>query len=108
MSDILLWTQVKNGKSSRVPQKSEHLEGDVLPCSAALGQYLTSGAAGAEHGVKVFDEDLGEDVDWCQRRQRDGAVTRPNQVDPKHTGQVGRAHLVDDALPRHLQPDSCT
>lgn len=50
----------------------------------------------------MFDEDLSEDVDWCKSTERDGAVTRPQQVDSKHTGQVGRTHPVDDALLRNL------
>lgn len=70
--------------------------------AGASGCYLCSRAAGAEHGVEVFDEDLGEDVDGHQSAQRDGAVSRPDQVHPEHAGQVRRTHLVDDALLRHL------
>lgn len=71
--------------------------------SAGSGCYLCRWAAGAEHGVAMFDEDVGEDVDGRQRGQRDGTVARPDQVHPEHTGQVGRTHLVDEALPRHLK-----
>lgn len=52
--------------------------------------------------MEVFDEDLGEDVDGCERAQRDGAVARPHHVDPEDARQVGRAHLVDHALLGHL------
>lgn len=52
--------------------------------------------------MEVFDEDLGEDVDGCESAQRDGAVARPHHVDPEDARQVGRAHLVDDALLGHL------
>lgn len=71
--------------------------------AGASGCYLCSWAAGAEHGVEVFDEDLGEDVDGHQGAQRDGAVSRPDQVHPEHAGQVRRTHLVHDALLRHLK-----
>lgn len=70
--------------------------------SVGSGRYLSRWAAGAEHGVKVFDEDLREDVDGSQSAERDRTVTRPNQVHPENTGQVGRTHLVDDALLGHL------
>ncbi len=72
------------------------------PGAAASGCYLCRWAAGAEHGVEMFNEDLGEDVDGSQRRQRDGAVTRPQQVHSEHAGQIRRTHLVHDALLRHL------
>lgn len=49
----------------------------------------------------MLDEDLGEDVDGGQSGQRDRTVTRPDQVHPEHTGQIGRAHLVHNALQRH-------
>lgn len=55
---------------------------------AVSGCYLCRWAAGAEHGVEMFDEDLGEDVDGRQRREGDGAVTRPQQVHAEHAGQV--------------------
>lgn len=55
--------------------------------------------------MEVLDEDLGEDVDGRQSADRHRAVTRPHQVDPKHAGQVGRAHPVDDALLRHLRTE---
>lgn len=74
----------------------------VLWFRVVSGRYLSRWAAGAEHGVKVFDEDLCEDVDGSQSGERDRAVTRPNQVHPENTGQVRRTHLVDDALLRHL------
>lgn len=51
----------------------------------------------------MLDEDLRKDVDGRQGVQRDGAVTGPHQVDPEHTGQVRRTHLVDEALLRHLR-----
>lgn len=53
--------------------------------------------------MEMLDEDLRKDVDGRQGVQRDGAVTGPHQVDPEHTGQVRRTHLVDEALLRHLR-----
>lgn len=70
---------------------------------AASGRRLSGGAARPQHRVEMFDQDLGEDVDGSQSRQRDRTLTRPNQVHPEHTGQVRRTHLVDDAFLRHLR-----
>lgn len=67
------------------------------------GCYLSRWAAGAEHGVEVFDEEFGEDVDRHQSSERDRTVTRPNKVYPEDTGQVRRTHLVHDALLGHLR-----
>lgn len=51
----------------------------------------------------MLDEDLSEDVDGRQVAQSDGTLTRPNQIDPEDAGQVGRTHLVNDALEGHLK-----
>ena len=82
--------------------------GPGVTCAGGSGGHLGGGAAGAEHGVEMLDEDLGEDVDGGQRRQRDGAVTRPQQVHAEHAGQVGRTHLVLDAPLGHLGGDGHT
>lgn len=66
------------------------------------GGCARSGGGGGEDAVKVLYEDLCEDVDGRERPQWRGAVSRPHHVHPEHTGQVGRAHLVDQALLGHL------
>lgn len=67
------------------------------------GQQLLGSWPGAEHHRVMLDDELREDVDGGQGAERHRAVVGPNQVDAKHTGQVGRAHLVDDALLRNLE-----
>ena len=52
--------------------------------------------------MAVLDEDLGEDVDGGQGGEGHATLWGPQQVDPQHARQVGRAHLVHDALGGHL------
>lgn len=94
--------KTKTNESGRFPE-DERAPGQVNGRRVAgSGCYLCRRAAGAEHGVEMFDEDLGEDVDGGQSGQRDRTLARPNQVHPEHTGQIRRTHLVHDALLRHL------
>ena len=52
--------------------------------------------------MAVLDEDFCEDVDGGQGREGHAALRGPQQVNPQHARQVGRAHLVHDALGGHL------
>ncbi len=100
--DQKVFLKMEKNESGTFPE-DERAPGQVSRCCAAgSGCYLCRWAAGAEHGVEMFDEDLGEDVDGGQGGQRDRTLTRPNQVHPEHAGQIGRTHLVHDALLRHL------
>lgn len=75
-------------------------------CIHTRWRHLVGGGSGLssrrEYTVKVLYEDLSEDVDGRERPQWRGAVSRPQHVHPEYTGQVGRAHLVDQALLGHL------
>lgn len=49
------------------------------------------------------EQDAGEVVDWSDGAEGHGSILRPQQVGPKHNGQVGIGHLIDFALSRYLK-----
>lgn len=74
-----------------------------LPRAGLSRAGLPRFGRGGEQGFVVLNEQLGEQVEGHQRAQRGRPLGRPDEVQAKDAGQAGAVHLVEKALPGHLQ-----